>query len=57
MTNLSGSTADLDDSPAFEAFLSHRYASAEVNLYFYRIFTPSSARSSSKSTRVRKPSA
>ena len=38
MTDFSGSTADLGDLPAFEAFLSHRYASAQVNLYFYRIF-------------------
>jgi hypothetical protein len=38
MTNPSYSAPDPDDSPAFEAFLSHRYASADVNLYFFNIF-------------------
>lgn len=38
MTNPSDSAPDPDDSPAFQAFLSHRYASPEVNLYFFNIF-------------------
>lgn len=38
MTSPGGSAVGPDDLPAFEAFLSHRYASAEVNLYFFNIF-------------------
>jgi hypothetical protein len=38
MTSPGGSAVGPDDPPAFEAFLSHRYASAEVNLYFFNIF-------------------
>ena len=37
MTDL-GSVPGQGHLPAFEAFLSHRYASAEVNLYFFSIF-------------------
>jgi TIR domain len=38
MTDLGVNVPGHSDSPAFEAFLSHRYASAEVNLYFFSIF-------------------
>jgi hypothetical protein len=38
MANPSYSASDPNDLPAFEAFLSHSYASAEVNLYFFNIF-------------------
>jgi len=38
MTNPSNGAPDPDGPPAFEAFLSHRYASAEENLYFFNIF-------------------
>jgi hypothetical protein len=38
MTDLGVNAPGHSDLPAFEAFLSHRYASAEVNLHFFNIF-------------------
>lgn len=38
MTNRGDSAFGPDHLPAFKAFLSHRYASPEVNLYFFNIF-------------------
>lgn len=38
MPETDGRAPDSSSLPAFKTFLSHRYASAEVNLYFFRIF-------------------
>jgi hypothetical protein len=39
MHETGGRAPNSSNLPAFKTFLSHRYASAEVNLYFFRIFS------------------